>query len=151
MDPCLELEQYLHKHIPLSQSMQVHVKQLNHHLVVLSAPIGPNINHRDTVFGGSACALGILSSWSLIHFKLQEEAGIQPRIVIQRNTMEYKKPILSTFEAHCCLEDEKAWDKFLNGIRKKGIGRIQLTSRLYCRDEEVGEFQGTFVTFDINR
>jgi thioesterase domain-containing protein len=103
------------------------------------------------VFGGSACALGILAAWSLIHVNLLKEPDIKPRIVIQRNTMEYKKPILSTFAAHCALENEEAWEKFLNSIRKKGVGRMQLTSHLLCRDEDVGEFKGTFVTFHMNQ
>ena len=52
-----KLEQYLHDHIPLSKAMQVAVVSLTTDAVVLSAPLPPNINHRDTVFGGSASAM----------------------------------------------------------------------------------------------
>ena len=38
--------------------------------VVIEAPLAPNINHRKTVFGGSASALGILAAWSLVHLRL---------------------------------------------------------------------------------
>ena len=50
------LEQYLHAHIPLSAAMGVSVVQVADEAITLSAPLEPNINHRDTVFGGSASA-----------------------------------------------------------------------------------------------
>ena len=81
-----ELERYLHQHIPLSKAMQVSVVEVLPAGVVLSAPLAPNINHRDTVFGGSASALAILAAWSLLHTRLSGE-GIASRLVIQRNTM----------------------------------------------------------------
>jgi thioesterase domain-containing protein len=56
-----ELERYLHQHIPLSEAMQVSVVEVHPEHVVLSAPLAPNINHRETVFGGSASAVAILA------------------------------------------------------------------------------------------
>ena len=93
-----ELESYLHAHIPLSSAMGVTVRSANDEAVVLHAPLGPNINHRDTVFGGSASALAILAGWSLVHLRLTKE-GVSPRIVIQRNTVEYNAPMLGDFDA----------------------------------------------------
>jgi thioesterase domain-containing protein len=61
------LEEYLHGHIPLSRAMQVSVRELTDELVVLGAPLAPNMNHRSTVFGGSASALAILAAWSLLY------------------------------------------------------------------------------------
>jgi thioesterase domain-containing protein len=81
-----ELEQYLHEHIPLSQAMQVSVLDAKEDCVVLSAPLAPNINHTETIFGGSASAVAILAAWSLVHVRLKG-AGIAYSIVIQRNTM----------------------------------------------------------------
>jgi thioesterase domain-containing protein len=83
-----ELEAYLHEHIPLSHAMQVAVVELGPDTVVLRAPLAPNINHRETVFGGSASAVAILAAWSLLHTRLTS-AGISARLVIQRNTMSY--------------------------------------------------------------
>src|SRR4051812_8071949 len=83
-----ELEDYLHSHIPLSAAMQVAVDTVDVHGVVLRAPLAPNINHRDTVFGGSASAVAILAAWSLLHTRMRQE-GIAARLVIQANTMDY--------------------------------------------------------------
>jgi thioesterase domain-containing protein len=59
----IELERYLHEHIPLSHAMRVGVVTVDAGTVVLRAPLEPNINHRETVFGGSASALAILAAW----------------------------------------------------------------------------------------
>ena len=56
------LENYLHEHIPLSKAMGVTVRSVSGEAVTLAAPLAPNINHRETVFGGSASALAILAA-----------------------------------------------------------------------------------------
>ena len=48
------LQRYLHERIPLARAMEVEVRALASDGVELGAPLAPNINHRDTVFGGSA-------------------------------------------------------------------------------------------------
>jgi thioesterase domain-containing protein len=59
-----ELQDHLHAHILLTRAMQVSVVSFAPRAVVLAAPLEPNINHRDTVFGGSASALAMLPAWS---------------------------------------------------------------------------------------
>ena len=75
------LRQYLYDHIPLSQAMQVEVLSAQPEGVVLGAPLPPNINHQETIFGGSASAVAILAAWSLLHVRLQHE-GVHSRLVI---------------------------------------------------------------------
>jgi len=48
----LAVQQYLHDHIPLSKAMQVTVLSAQTDSVILSAPLAPNINGKETVFGG---------------------------------------------------------------------------------------------------
>ena len=81
-----DLEVYLHEHIPLSQAMQVSVVEASPDRVVLRAPLAPNINHRDTVFGGSSASLAMLASWLLLLVRLESE-GLECRLVVQRGTM----------------------------------------------------------------
>jgi len=97
-----EVQQYLYDHIPLSKAMQVSVVAMSDAEVLLSAPLAPNINHRDTVFGGSASALAILAAWSLLYVRLRN-AGVECRIVIQRNTMEFQLPMDGEFFARSSL------------------------------------------------
>src|SRR5512134_596976 len=90
------LEEYLHTEIPLSAAMQVFVRSVSADSVVLSAPLEPNINHKSTVFGGSASAVAILAAWSLLHLRLTAE-GHDCQLVIQSNQMSYDRPIQGAF------------------------------------------------------
>lgn len=139
-----ELERYLHEHIPLSRAMAVGVVSVDAEAVVLAAPLAPNINHRDTVFGGSASALAILSAWSLLHTRLRAE-GISTRLVIQRNTMDYDQPILGDFTARAQLQRPDDWRQFTRMLERKGKARIAVDSVLAQGGQAVGRLTGEFV------
>lgn len=139
-----ELQQYLHEHIPLSKAMGIEVLAAIAAGVKLSAPLAPNINHRDTVFGGSAVALAILSAWSLLHIRLSE-ANISSRIVIQKSTMNYERPITEDFVASSSISDAANWSKFINTLQRKHRARISVAAVLYCKGEKVAKFEGEFV------
>lgn len=139
-----ELEHYLHQHIPLSSAMQVSVEAASPEGVTLGAPLPPNINHRDTVFGGSASALAILSAWSLLHIKLAA-GGHQTRLVIQRNTMSYERAILGRFTAHAQAPAPEPWKAFARMLGRKGRARIAVSSTLRYEGQDVGHFEGEFV------
>ncbi len=142
-----ELEKYLHAHIPLSKAMQVSVVSVEEDNVVLSAPLAPNINHRDTVFGGSASALGILAAWSLLHTRMRR-LNMDSRLVIQRNTVEYELPIMSEFTARATLDQPSKWEHFLRVLSRKGKARVAVTSVLECAGNRVGIINGEFVAIN---
>jgi len=139
-----DVERYLHEHIPLSQAMGVRVARAAPDGVILTAPLAPNINHRETGFGGSASALAILAAWTLIHLRLSA-AGIRCRLVIQRNSMQYLKPILEDFSAGTLPLDDAAWNSFLRMYDRRRRARIRVSSVLECCGERVGELEGDFV------
>lgn len=118
--------------------------------VVLAAPLQPNINHRDSVFGGSASALAILSAWSLVHTRL-EGAGIRSRLVIQRNAIEYSKPIFGEFSASATLKEPGKWPLFLRTLERKGRARVTVASVLLSEGQPAGTFEGEFVAFSVAR
>ena len=142
------IQTYLYEHIPLSKAMQIQVKEVESDRVILAAPLLPNINHRSTVFGGSASTLAILSSWTLINFRLRNE-GFGSRLVIHKNTMNYDKPITSNFEAISNLTEIETWDRFIEILRRKQKSRITVNSWLRCDGEKVGEFTGVYVAIGI--
>lgn len=137
------LERYLHEHIPLSAAMQVRVVSADPEGVTLAAPLAPNINHRETVFGGSASALAILAGWSLVRVALEDREPC--RIVIQRNSMEYSAPMLGEFSARSFVEDSDEWRRFFSMLERKGRARIAVSALLESEGTECGRFEGTFV------
>ena len=145
-----ELERYLHDHIPLSAAMGVEAIEASAQGITLAAPLAPNINHRDTVFGGSASALAILAGWSLVHVRLAS-AESSYRIVIQRNTVEYPSAMLGRFSARARLAEPGSWDRFMLMLRSKGRARICVRAVLESEGVEAGIFEGVFVAIDLSR
>ncbi len=141
------LQQYLHEHIPLSKAMQVEVKHVHTDEVVVAAPLAPNINHRETVFGGSASAVAILAAWALVHTRLVA-AGIESRLIIQSNTMHYVLPIDGDFTARSFIEEPGDWERFTRMLSRKGRARITVAAVLEYNGEQAGRLQGEFVAFD---
>lgn len=140
----LSMERYLHEHIPISAAMGIAVRAMDEDGVRLAAPLQPNINHRSTVFGGSACAVAILAGWTLVHSRLRE-SGLTSRIVIQRSAMEYLAPIHGEFEAFCPSPAARSWERLLDGVARRGRGRITLEVELLAGERIVGTFSGAYV------
>jgi thioesterase domain-containing protein len=141
------LAQYLHQQIPLSRAMEVDALEVTQDSVRLSAPLAPNVNHRATVFGGSASALAILAAWSLLHVRLRGSFP-QVSIVIQRQSTSYNRPIQGTFSARAALAQPDDWPRFLGLLARRGKARISVVSTLDYAGEQVGQFSGDFVAFD---
>ena len=139
-----ELEACLHGHIPLSAAMQVSVDAVSIEGVTLRAPLAPNINHRDTVFGGSASAVAILAAWSLLHARMRGE-GVAARLVIQSNTMDYALPILGEFTARSALERPDQWPRFMRTLARMGRARTRVAAVLESDGQVVGRLTGEFV------
>jgi thioesterase domain-containing protein len=142
--PELEIERYLHSHIPLTVAMGVRVKVATPDRVELAAPLAPNINHHETVFGGSASALATLSAWTLVHVGLMH-AHVEAATVVQRNAMTYEEPIHGDFSAVCTLIDDGAWHRFVRTLERRGRGRITMNAHLLFEGRQVASFEGDFV------
>jgi thioesterase domain-containing protein len=139
-----ETEAYLHSNIPLSAAMGVRVKIATPERVLLFAPLGPNINHHQTVFGGSGVVLATLAAWTLMHVRLVHDR-VDAQLVIQRSSMEYERPITGDFEAACRFEDAAAWQRFLTMLNRRGRARMTLNAQLLHDSNEMGSFVGDFV------
>jgi thioesterase domain-containing protein len=124
--------------------MEIAVVDVSPQAVVLGAPLAPNINHRDTVFGGSASAVAILAAWSLLHTRLAG-LGIASRLVIQRNTMSYERPIAGAFTARASIPAEGGWALFTRTLARRGRARITAACVLECAGQVVGRLEGEFV------
>lgn len=143
-----ELESYLHDHIPLTAAMGVSVDRAEQDRIVLRAPLEPNINHRKTVFGGSASALAILAGWALVHVRMRRLGHSPGRIVIQRNQMEYRRPIEGEFTAICTGPEPEAWDRFVRILERKGMARIALEVTVEVDGEPAGHLEGAYVVVE---
>jgi len=138
------VESYLHEHIPLSAGMGLRVIEASEDRIVVEAPLDPNVNHRETAFGGSVAALGILAGWTQVHLRLRRE-GCDAHTVIQESAVRYHGPIHGAFRATSERVDQAAWDRFTRTLARRGRGRVRLTVRVEADGVLVATFRGSYV------
>ena len=135
---------YLHDHIPITRHLGVTVEQYDGRTLLLAAPLEPNLNHRETAFGGSIASLAILACWSLVHLRLTEEE-IVCRLVIQNSSLDFLAPAEDDFQARCTLPDDGEWEKFKRALTKKRKARLRLRSEVLVASKIVAVHDGAYV------
>jgi thioesterase domain-containing protein len=138
------LRRYLREQIPIAAAMDIDILAADERAVTLGAPLAPNINLHETAFGGSVAALAVLAAWSLLHLRLQA-AGIANRLVIQRSTVDYEKPIAGAFTARATLAEPGSWESFVTLLQRRGKARIAVHATLECEGRIAARFAGDFV------
>lgn len=139
-----EFTAYLHEHIPLTAALDAEVVVFDGQSLRIRAPLTPNLNHRNTAFGGSISALTILSGWGLLHLRLKEE-GLRVRLVIQKSECDFSAPVDSDFSALALAPDEADWKRFLRTLKRRGRARIPVVSQVGYRGGAAGSHTGTYV------
>ena len=138
-----ELELFLRSRIPLSAAMAVEVRTASPAAVVIFAPLAPNLNHRDTAFGGSVSAVAILAAWSVLYVRMQAE-GLEGRIVIRRNAMSYDRPIADDFTARAAAPDAADWARFRMTLARNRTARIRVDALVESGGDRAGKLEGEF-------
>jgi thioesterase domain-containing protein len=138
----LEIEQYLHRHIPLSAAMQVRVIEWTKQHLVLKAPLEPNRNHLGTAFGGSLNAIATLTGYSAVWMALDDSDA---HVVIRDSTIAFRRPVRGDIRAVCPLPDQAALEAFRSDFNRKGKARLSLQVFIDHEGERAVEFSGTFV------
>lgn len=139
-----ELEEFLNSKIPLARAMELHVLENGPESVVLSAPLAANINHLGTAFGGSESSLAILAAWSLLYERLKQ-ASLNANIIIQRNSIQYLKPVRADFLANAYLTNPSDWQRFVQTLQKHSRARINISSTIECNGICAAQFEGDFI------
>jgi thioesterase domain-containing protein len=139
-----EINAYIHEHIPMTASMGANIESYDGRTVIVSAPIEPNLNHRNTAFGGSLSALGIVSGWVLLFLKLKE-CGIENRLVIRKSAFDFLEPIECDFKAACSLPAAEDWGNFMRTLKRRGRSRISLRSEISSSSGPGGSHEGVYV------
>lgn len=145
----LDVERYLHEHIPISRALGVTVVRAAASGVELRAPLTPNINHRSTVFGGSAISVAILAAWTVVHLWTMDLHRLgRYRVVIRRSAMDYMAPVQADFSA-ICTPPEGSLDRFALTLERHRRAPVDLTARLTSGERDVGSFAGSYVAIRL--
>lgn len=135
---------YLHTHIPLTRAMDVRAVSAGGDSIALAAPLGPNVNHTETAFGGSLATLGIVAGWTLLHVALADR-GVSAKLLIQHSSMDFIRPADGELRAECRFPDGEALERLLTGLRERRRARIELTAQVLSGGVPVATHRGVYV------
>lgn len=145
--PAQALEAVLHRDIPLTREMGIKVLTWQESQLRLHLPLAPNVNHKNTLFGGSLYCGAVLAGWGWLYLRLKDAGVDDGHIVIQDGQISYPLPVTRDGIAICDSPDEASWEKFLKLYQRRGRARLVLHTRIVAdgSEETAVEFVGQFV------
>src|SRR4030067_48270 len=141
LETLTDLERLLHAEIPLARAMGRRVARAAQNGLPLGAALAPNLNHKQTAFGGSLNSLATLACWGLIQL-LVRERGQAITVVIQESSVQYLKPVVRDFEAVCPPPPAPVIERFLHTLERRGRARLALGGALHPHGEMRLRFAG---------
>jgi thioesterase domain-containing protein len=142
MSPERQIEELFYSKIPISRALGVRVEGYDGRQLVLAAPLGENVNHLGTAFGGSLNALAVLSGYGLLWIELRDP---ECHIVIRDSSIHYDRPVQGDIRAVCVRPDEEMMETFRRTFQQKGRARIALSATIDDGGVTAVRFRGTFV------
>ena len=140
-----ELEKFLHAKIPLTAAMGIGVIQTGPRRLILEAPLGPNVNHLGSVFGGALHTLPTLACYAAL-WTLLVEGGVDGHVIVKKSYAHYRQPVRGTFRASCERPPPGIAAEFLDDLRRFRKARMDLESVVEGTEgTNAVEFHGSFV------
>lgn len=138
-----QLSAFFQAHLPITQFMNMDVEKYDGQTLTLSAPLAPNINDKQTAFGGSLYNAAVMACWGMAYLKTRE-AGIECNQVVTKGSIEYKAPVHGDIRAICHAPSKEVIEQFIEHFKYKGRSRITLNATIECSGKTAVEFEGTY-------
>lgn len=122
-----ELEGTIHELIPLSVAMGVTVESFENDILMLSAPLAPNINHQMSAFGGSLSALSALAGWGMLQLQIGKMHMVG-NTVVGRSEATFLRPVMKHLICRCSLPTDFA--VFQQKLLTRGKSSVSLMTEI---------------------
>lgn len=143
--PPLSLESFASQSrqaIPLLQSMAVQFTAFDDDGLRIDMPLAPNINDKQTGFGGSIAALATAAGWAAITLLLQSRNS-QYDVMVVESHMRYLAPATEDFYALACVT-RSAKSAFHRTLDLQPYGRITLPVMVEQNGQQIATYTGTY-------
>ena len=142
MTTARELQDLLHRQIPLSAAMGLTVQALDGRSLTLRAPLAANHNHAGTMFAGSQHALASLAGWGLLR-AWADDNDWSAELVLAHADIRYLRPAPGDLEATATLDDEQL-ARLQEARETNGAARLELCMDLVADGRVCSRFTGLF-------
>ncbi|MCB1582490.1 MAG: YiiD C-terminal domain-containing protein [Marinicella sp.] len=128
---------FLYAHIPLIKAMQMQLQSISADELTATAPITPNINDKQTVFGGSSAALMTICGWTLIKANL-EHLGVHNDVVIYTAENKWLKAQQDDLIIQTHINPKIDWSLLANQIYNSNrIQKITVQCQVLNQEQQV--------------
>lgn len=138
-----KLKDFFVEHLPITQFMGLEVESYDGEQLVLSAPLGPNINDKQTAFGGSLYNAAVMACWGFAYLKTQEK-GLVCNQVVAGGEVKYLAPVTGKIRAVCNNPGDEVIASFLDHFNRKGRAKISLQAEISSDGEADSAVAVTF-------
>jgi len=128
-DAAHDLLRFIRDKIPLARAMDLELQAHDDDLLVLGAPLAPNVNDKGCAFGGSLVSLMTLCGWGLVELALRRH-GHDCDVYVGESTVRYLQPVWADFRAEARLAEGADWAMFFATLRVRGKARIEVDCRV---------------------
>lgn len=141
-----QLQNQLENEIPITKTLGFKINSLSLQEAKCLLPLQPNINHKQTLFGGSQYSGCALACYSLFLFNVRGLKETTNNIVVSKAEISYKKPVTEDAQIVATWLSDEERVHFLESLQRKGKARVRLLARVIGADDLLlSEFQGHFV------
>lgn len=138
-----EFNERFRRQIPLTDQMGLKISSWDGSALKMDAPLEANRNDKGTGFAGSIASLATLAGWALLTLAVEERCGAV-EVAVYRSEISYRRPIDGDFYALCQLPPEAELTAFLEVLRTRGKGRLELAVTVFQDGEERVRYQGAY-------
>ena len=138
-----KLQEFFENHLPITDYMGLAVHDYDGQVLRLKAPLAPNINDKQTAFGGSLYNACVMACWGFAYLKTLE-SNISGNQVVVSGNIKYKAPVDADYIAVCENPGNDVIEHFIDGFERHGKGKITLRSTISCNGKVAVEFEGTY-------
>lgn len=140
------IQKIIEKEIPIVKSMGVEFVDFEEDSCTIAVPIGPNHNHKGTVFGGSLYSACTSACYGLMYSIQISKKLDEYDLVIGEGAIRYQRPVHSDFQVKAQLKLEDL-TSFIGKLEKNGFGKINMTAYVFIQDQETHlcEYTATFI------
>ena len=135
MDPSAGLRQ-LDAHyqaMPPVAAMRLSIAAYDGQRLRLHAPLAAHVNDKGCAFGGSLGSLMTLAAWGLVTLRVQD-AGMQADVFVADSRIRYLAPLFADLDAEAGFAPDSDPAAFLDAVRTRGRGRIELQASVPLPD-----------------
>lgn len=125
--------------------MGLKVLEVSSQHAVVHVPLAANLNHVQTVFGGSLYSAAALSCYALFQVIARDAGGLNDNLVIQEGHIHYLLPVASDFTARARLSAGESTAFFIEALRKHGKARLKLEATVTSSGKDCANFSGVYV------